>query len=85
MRLAKTIHEKKRRKCGKAMHLYDPRENEGQALFFSPAKIACVCERIAQEEQTQIHKKQAKIDKKLQAAILREEKGRKTRENENYT
>jgi hypothetical protein len=32
------IHEKKKRKRGKAMHLYDPGENEGQALFFSPAK-----------------------------------------------
>jgi len=32
------IHKKKKRKRGKVMHLYDPEEKEGQALFFSPAK-----------------------------------------------
>jgi hypothetical protein len=36
------IHEKKKRKREKAMHLYDPSENEGQALFFSSAKVTRV-------------------------------------------
>ncbi len=41
------FHEKKKRKRGKAMNLYDPMENEGQALFFSPAKVARVRQRVA--------------------------------------
>jgi hypothetical protein len=32
------------------MNLYDPEEKEGQALFFSPANIALVRERIASEK-----------------------------------
>jgi hypothetical protein len=62
------------------MHLYDPEENEGQALFFSPAKIARVRQRVADEEQAQLQRKQSKSDKKLQAAIIRDEKARETEE-----
>jgi hypothetical protein len=47
------LHEKKKRKRGKAMHLYDEGETEGQARFFSPAKIARIRERTAAAEETQ--------------------------------
>ncbi len=70
------LHEKKKRKRGKAMNLYDPEENEGQALFFSPAKIARVRQRAADEEQAGRQRKQTASDKKLQAAIARDEKAR---------
>jgi hypothetical protein len=47
------FYEKKKRKRGKAINLYDSKENKGQALFFRPAKIARVRQRIAEEEQAQ--------------------------------
>jgi DDE superfamily endonuclease len=74
------FHEKKKRKRGKAMNLYDPEENEGQALFFSPAKIARVRQRVADEEQAEHQRKQIASDKKLQAAIARDEKAREAEE-----
>jgi membrane protein involved in colicin uptake len=67
------LHEKKW-KLGNAMDLYDPDEKEGQALFFSPAKIARVRQRVADEEQAEHQRKQIVSDKKLQAAITRDEK-----------
>ena len=49
--LRKTIiHEKKKRKRGKAMHLYDPEEKEGQVLFFSPVEITRIHERVTDNE-----------------------------------
>jgi hypothetical protein len=51
------IHEKKKRKRGKAMNLYDPDENEGQALFFNPAKVARVRQRNADAEQAERQRK----------------------------
>jgi hypothetical protein len=74
------LHEKKKRKRGRAMNLYDPTENEGQALFFSPAKVARVRQRVADEEQAQLQRKQSASDKKLQAAIKRDEKAREAQE-----
>ena len=47
------IHEKKKRKRGKAMHLYDLEEKEGQALFFSPARIARCRDRAESEKQAE--------------------------------
>jgi hypothetical protein len=35
------------------MNLYDPTENKGQALFFSPAKVTRVRQRVADEAQAQ--------------------------------
>jgi hypothetical protein len=79
--LRKTIiHEKKKRKRGKAMNLYDPGEKEGQALFFSPAKIARVRARVADEQQAEQQRKQMASDKKLQLAIARDEKARQAEE-----
>jgi hypothetical protein len=51
------IHEKKRRKRGKVIHLYGPDEKEGQALFFSPDKIARVRRRNADAEQAERQRK----------------------------
>jgi hypothetical protein len=47
------IHEKKKRKRGKAMHLYNLGEKEGKALFFSPGKIAQVRARDTDEKQAE--------------------------------
>ena len=74
------LHEKKRRKRGKAMHLYDSEKEVGQALFFSPAKIGRVRQRVADEEQAERQRKQTISDKKLQAAIVRDEKAREAEE-----
>jgi hypothetical protein len=74
------LHEKKRRKRGRAMNLYDPTENEGQALFFSPAKVARVRQRVADEEQAERQRKQSASDKRLQAAIIRDEKAREVQQ-----
>ena len=41
--------KKKRRKRGKAMNLYDPGEQGGRGLFFSPEKIARVRQRNTDE------------------------------------
>src|SRR5277367_442292 len=62
------------------MHLYDPEEKEGQALFFSPAKIARVRERVTSEKQAEQQRKQIISDKKLQRAIIRDEKAREAEE-----
>ena len=77
------IHEKKKRKRGKAMNLYDPDEKEGQALFFSPAKVARVRQRNADLEEAERQRKQNLSDKKLQAAIARAEKVREAEEKKN--
>ena len=70
------LHEKKRRKRGKAMHLYDEGETEGQARFFSPAKVARARERIAAAEEAQ-HQHQLTVrEKKAQRDIIRAEKRR---------
>jgi hypothetical protein len=47
------IHEKKKRKRGKAIHLYDEGETEGQGRFFSPAKIGRIRERTRTAEEAQ--------------------------------
>jgi hypothetical protein len=70
------IHEKKKRKRGKAMNLYDPDEKEAQSLFFSPAKVARVRQRNADIEQAERQRQQDISDKRLQLAISRDEKAR---------
>ena len=77
------IHEKKKGKRGKAMNLYDPDENEGQALFFSPGKVARVRQRFADAEEAERQRKQTASDKKLQAAIAGDEKAREAEEKRN--
>jgi hypothetical protein len=68
------LHEKKKRKRGKAMHLYEEGEHEGQARFFSPAKVARARERATTAEEAQRQHQLAVQDKKLQTAISRAEK-----------
>jgi len=74
------VHEKKKRTCGKAMNSYDSTENEGQAVFFSPAKVARLRQRVVDEAQAERQRKQTASNKKLQGAIAREEKLRETEE-----
>ncbi len=68
------IHEKKKRKRGKAMHLYDEGETEGQGRFFSPAKIDRIRERMRVAEEEQRQHQLATQDKKAQRAIAKAEK-----------
>jgi hypothetical protein len=65
------------------MNLYGPDENEGQALFFSPAKVARVRQRNTDLEEAEYQRKQNLSDKKLQAAIARAEKAREAEEKKN--
>jgi hypothetical protein len=58
------------------MHLYDEGETEGQARFFSPAKIARIRERTAAAEDTQRQHQLAVRDRKLQTAISKAEQVR---------
>jgi hypothetical protein len=62
------------------MHLYDPEEKEGQALFFSPEKIARMRDRVTDNEQAEEQRKQITSDKKLQKVITRDEKAREAEE-----
>lgn len=74
------LHEKKKRKRGKAMHLYDENETEGQGRFFSPAKIARVRERTLAADEAQRQHQLTAQDKKLQRAISKAEKAREAEE-----
>jgi hypothetical protein len=62
------------------MNLYDPGEKEGEALFFSPARIGRVRARNADDKQAEEQRKQIARDKKRQRAIKRDEKARETEE-----
>jgi len=62
------------------MHLYDPEEKEGQALFFSLVKITRCRDRVESEKQAEQQRKQIVSDKKLQRAITRDEKAREAEE-----
>ena len=77
------VHEKKKRKRGKAMYFLDEGETEGQALFFSPAKIARVRQRIRDADEAEQQRKQTAEDKKLQQAIARAEKAYETQQKKN--
>jgi hypothetical protein len=62
------------------MYLYDPEEKEGQALFFSPEKIARMRDRVTDNEQAEEQRRQIASDKKLQKAIARDENAREAEE-----
>ena len=68
------VHEKKKRKRGKAMHLWEEDENQNQGRFFSPAKIGRLRERMVVAQEAQAQRQRSMADKKLQVAIEREEK-----------
>jgi hypothetical protein len=82
---AALVNEKKRRKRGKGMGLFD-KERPGEAQFFSPAKVAAVRKRAEEiEVENQLQKSLAE-EKKIQKALEKEEKARakaeKARERE---
>lgn len=78
---AALVGEKKRRKRGKAMELF-AKDEPGQAIFFSPGRIAAAkarqSEREAQKEQEQLAKKADKerrvAEKEQKAQEVRERK-----------
>jgi hypothetical protein len=74
------IHERKKRKRGKALKLLEEGENPSQARFFSPEKVARIRTQNAAIEQEEHQREQAKQDKKLQGAIARAEKAREAQE-----
>ena len=47
--------EKRKRKRGKTFNFYEEGEQEGQALFFSPVKVARARERVVTQEEAEIH------------------------------
>jgi hypothetical protein len=76
------FEEKKKRKRGKPLEFYEEGEQEGQALFFSPAKVARIRQRTAEQEEAELQHKRDKEDKKIQAAIARENKAREAAEQQ---
>jgi hypothetical protein len=74
------FEEKRKRKRGKSLNFYEESEQEDQALFFSPAKVARARERAAALEEAELQQKRITADKKLQQAIAREEKAREAAE-----
>jgi membrane protein involved in colicin uptake len=74
------FEEKRKRKRGKPLIFHDEGEAQGQALFFSPAKVARARERAHEREAAEIQQKHTAADKKLQAAIAREDKAREKAE-----
>ena len=76
---ATLIGEKKRRKRGKTIELFAKNE-PGQAMFFSPGKIAAVRER-QQEIETQ--KESERLAKKTEKHLRAIERERKTQETRN--
>ena len=78
--LVRALHEeKKRRKRGKALGLFD-KEKPGEAQFFSPSKVAAARQRaneIEAEKQEKIAQTEAN---KLERAIQKEQKAREAEE-----
>ena len=70
------VDEKKRRKRGKPMGLWD-KDEPGQAIFFSPAKIAAV---RARQGELEAQKEQEKLKKELERQNKAVEKERKAQE-----
>ena len=77
---ATLIDEKKRRKGGKAMELF-AKDEPGQAMFFSPGKIAAVRERQQELEAQKETEKVAKEEEKRRRALAREEKAQAARDH----
>ena len=74
------IHEKKKRKRGRALQLFEEGDNPAQARFFSPEKISRIRMRNAEVEQEERQRQLDKQDRKLQGAISRAEKAREAQE-----
>ncbi|PVH90264.1 hypothetical protein DM02DRAFT_469161, partial [Periconia macrospinosa] len=72
------VEEKKRRKRGKVMGLFD-KERPGEAQFFSPAKVAAMRERAKEIEAQTQQKKALAEEKRLERARRAMEKEEKTR------
>ena len=70
------VDEKKRRKKGKPMGLF-VKDEPGQAMFFSPAKIAAV---RARQKELEAQKEQEKLEKAVERQIKATERGRKAQE-----
>jgi hypothetical protein len=62
------------------LNFYKEGEQEGQALFFSPAKVARARERVAAQKKAELQQKRTVADKIMQQAIAREEKAREAAE-----
>ena len=73
------IGEKKRRKRGKAMELF-AKDEPGQAMFFSPGKIAAIRDRQQELEAQKEAERVAKEEEKRRRAIEKEEKAQAARD-----
>ncbi|TKA39472.1 hypothetical protein B0A49_13736 [Cryomyces minteri] len=74
------VQEKKKRKRGKRLILYEEGENPGQARFFSPSRVERARQQAADEAVAERQRKQAIQNRKLQVARARVEKAREKEE-----
>ncbi|KAK4963929.1 hypothetical protein LTR28_004256, partial [Elasticomyces elasticus] len=72
--------EKKKRKRGKRLVLYEEGESAGQARFFSPSRVERARQQAANEAEAERQRKQTIQDRKLEAARARVERARKKEE-----
>jgi hypothetical protein len=70
------VQEKKKRKRGKRLSLFEEGENLGQARFFSPSRVERARQRVANEAEAERQRKQAIQDRRLKVARVRAEKAR---------
>lgn len=73
------VNEKKRRKRGKAMGLFD-KENPGEAQFFSPTKVEAVRQRAHDIEAQKEQEKIEAADRRAKKALEREQRAREVQE-----
>ncbi|KAK5139604.1 hypothetical protein LTR04_003455, partial [Oleoguttula sp. CCFEE 6159] len=74
------VQERKKRKRGKRLNLYEEGENPGQARFFSPSRVERARRQAADEAEAERQRKQAIQDRKLKVARARVEKAREKEE-----
>jgi hypothetical protein len=74
------FEEKRKRKRRKVLNFHEKDEIEGQALFFSFAKVARARKHAAALEKIEIQQKRIAADRKMQQAIARKEKAREAAE-----
>lgn len=73
------IGEKKRRKRGKPMGLFD-KDNPGEAQFFSPSKIEAVRQRAQDIESQKEQERVEAVNRRTQKALIREQKAQEVQD-----
>ncbi|OXV05699.1 hypothetical protein Egran_06533 [Elaphomyces granulatus] len=76
---AALVNEKKRRKRGKKLGLFD-NENPGEAQFFSPNKVQALRQRAEEAETQKEQEREAAVRRQAERALEREQKAREVQE-----